>query len=76
MRNKAKGKKAKTASYKAIMASVTKEMAQPRAAESVQKAADEQSKKKLGKLVNHQAARAAKAHIEQYGTGTPVEGTS
>jgi hypothetical protein len=76
MRNKAKGKKAKAASYKAIMASVRKEMAQPRVAESAQVASLEQGKKKLGKPPSHHAARAAKAHSEQYGTGTPVEGTS
>jgi hypothetical protein len=77
MPNKTKGKKAEAASYKAIMASVTKEMAQPRVAESAQLAADEQKKKRFGKPANHHAGRAAKAHIEQYGTGTPtVEETS
>ena len=48
MRNKTKGKKAEAARYRAIMASVTKEMAQPRVAESAQVAAAEQSKQKRG----------------------------
>jgi len=71
MRKKTKRKKTKTASYKLVVASVTKEMAQPRVAESAQVAADKRSKKRRGN-----PARPAKAHVEQYGTGTPtVEGT-
>ena len=42
MRNKTKGKKTRAASYKAVVASVTKEMAQPRVAESAQIEADRQ----------------------------------
>jgi hypothetical protein len=76
MRKKTKVKKAEEASYKAIVASVTKEMAQPRVAESAQLAADEQSKKSYGKTPSHHAGKAAKPHIEEYGTGTPVEETS
>lgn len=72
MRNKKKGKKAEAASNKAIMASVTKEMAQPRVAESAQVAADEQTKKRRGKPASRHAGRAAKTHIEQYGSGTPI----
>jgi hypothetical protein len=70
MRTKTKRKKTKAASYNAVVASVAKEMAQPRVAESAQ-AAEEQRKKRRGK-----PARAAKAHVERYGTGTPAaEGT-
>jgi hypothetical protein len=76
MRNKTKGKKTQAASYKAVVASVTKEMAQPRVAESAQLIADEQSKKRHGKPASHHAGRTAKPHIEEYGTGTPVEETS
>jgi hypothetical protein len=71
-KKKTKAKKTRAASYKAVVASVTKEMARPRVAESAQAATDAQSQKRRGK-----AARAAKAHIERYGTGTPTaEGTS
>lgn len=72
MRNKTKGKKTEAASYQATMASVSKEMAQPRVAESALRAADEQSKKSRGKPTSHHAERAAKPHIEHYGTGTPA----
>ena len=72
MRNKKKGKKAKVASNRAIITSITEEMAQPRVAESAQVAADEQSKKRRGKPTSHHAGRAAKTHIEQYGSGTPT----
>jgi hypothetical protein len=72
MRKKKKGKKAETASSKAIMASVTKEMAQPRVAESAQVAADGRSKKRRGKPPSRRAGRTAKTRIEQYGSGTPT----
>ena len=72
MRNKKKGKKAKVASNRAIITSITEEMAQPRVAESAQVAADEQSKKRRRKPTSHHPGRAAKTHIEQYGTGTPA----
>ena len=76
MRNKTKGKTTQAASYKAVMASVTKEMAQPRVAESAQLTADEQSKKRHGKPASHHAGKAPKPRIEEYGTGTPTEETS
>jgi hypothetical protein len=76
MRNKTKGKKTEAASYNAVVASVTKEMAQPRVAESAQLTADEQSKKGRGKPTSHPGGRSAKPHIEKYGTGTPMEETS
>jgi len=72
MPKKTEGKKAEAASYQAIMASVTKEMAQPRVAESAQVTVDARNKKRPGKPANHRAGRAAKPHIEQYGTGTPI----
>jgi hypothetical protein len=76
MRKKTKGKKTRPASYKAVVASITKEMAQPRFAESAQVAAEEQSKKRRGKLARQRAGRVAKPHVEEYGTGTPVEETA
>lgn len=72
MRNKTKGKKAEAASYKAIMASVTKEMAQPRVAESAQVAADEQSKKRRGKPTGLHSGREAETHIDKCGSGAPT----
>ena len=71
-----KDRKAKIKSNKALLASVIEEMAQPRVAESAQLIADEQSKKRHGKPTSHHAGRTAKPHIEEYGTGTPVEETS
>jgi hypothetical protein len=76
MRNKTKGNKTQAASYKAVVASVTKEMAQPRVAGSAQLTADERSKKKRGEPTSHHTGKAAKPHIEEYGTGTPTEETS
>jgi hypothetical protein len=76
MRNKTSGKKTRAASYRAVVASVRKEMAQPRVAESAQVAVEEQNKKRRGKLASQHAGRAAKPHVEEYGTGTPVEETS
>jgi hypothetical protein len=75
MRKKTKGKKTRAASYKAVVASVTKEMALPRVAESAQVAAEEQSRKRRGKAARLHAGRAAKPHVEKYGTGTPIENT-
>lgn len=72
MRNKTKGKTPEAVPYKTIMASVTKEMAQPRVAESARVAADEQSKHKRGKPTSHHAGRAAKTHIDKYGSVTPT----
>ena len=42
--------KHKKESYKAFLAGITKEMAQPRVAESVQKATDKQQTAKVGKF--------------------------
>jgi hypothetical protein len=72
---KTKGKKTKAASYKAVVASVTKEMARPRVAESAQVAEEKRSRKSRGKPARQRAGRAAKPHVEEYGTGTPVEQT-
>jgi hypothetical protein len=72
MRHKNKGKKAKAASNNAIIASVVKEMAKPRIAESASHVADEQSEKRRGAPTRHQARGTAKTHIERYGTGTPT----
>jgi hypothetical protein len=52
-----------------VVASVTKEMAQPRVAESAQLTADEQSKKRRGNSTSHHAERAAKHHIDN----TPLQ---
>ena len=71
-----KDRKAKIKSNKALLASVIEEMAQPRVAESAQLIADEQSKKRHGQPAGHHAGRTAKPHIEEYGTGTPIEETS
>jgi hypothetical protein len=76
MRNKTKGKKTEAASYKAVVASVRREMAQPRVVESAQLTADEQSKKRQEKPTSHHAGKMAKPHVEEYGTGTPVEEAS
>ena len=51
MRNKEKDKKAREASNKAILASVTEEMAQPRMAESAKIKTDEQINARDGKPV-------------------------
>jgi hypothetical protein len=71
-----KDRKAKITSNKVLLASVIEEMAQPRVAESAQLTADQQSKKTHGKPTSLHAGRTAKPHIEEYGTGTPVEETS
>ena len=71
MRHKNEGKKTRAASYKAIMASVTKEMAKPRVAGSALRTADQQSKKRHGKPTRDHVRGTAKTHVEQYGTGTP-----
>jgi hypothetical protein len=71
-----KDRKAKIASNKVLLASVIEEMAQPRVAESAQLIADEQSKKRHGKPTSHHAGRTARPHIEEYGTGTPIEETT
>ena len=76
VRNKTKGKRTQAASYKAVVASVTKEMAQPRVAGSAQLTADERSKKKRGGRLSHHAGKAPKPHLEEYGTGTPTGETS
>lgn len=81
MRKNTKGKKtngkiARTASYKAVVASVTKEMAQPRVAESAQLTPDEPSKKKRRERTSDHPGKAPKPHIEEYGTGTPTQETS
>jgi hypothetical protein len=72
MRYKNKVKKVKAVSNKAIMASVVKEMAKPRVAESALQVPDERSEKRHGEPVRHHARGTAKTHIEQYGTGTPT----
>jgi hypothetical protein len=51
MRSKKKGKKAKEASNKAILASVTAEMALPRLAKSVQILTDKQSNGRDSKIL-------------------------
>ena len=71
MRSKKKDRKAKIASNKVLLASVTEEMAQPRVAQSARAAADEQSNQSYGKLTRHHSEGGAEAHTEQYGTGTP-----
>ena len=71
MRSEKKDKKSREASYKAVVASVTEEMAQPRIAKSARADADEQSRESHGKPTTQHAGGAAKPHIEQYGTGTP-----
>jgi hypothetical protein len=76
MRNKTNGKKTRAASYRAVVASVTKEMAQPRVAESAQVAAEEQRRKRLGKLARQRAGRAAKPRVEEYGAGIPLKKTA
>ena len=53
MRNKKRYKKAKEASNKAIMASVTVEMGQPRMAKSARIATDKQINARDGKPVPH-----------------------
>jgi len=67
-----KDEEAGVASCKAVVAGVKEEMAQPRIAKSARANADEQSKKSHGKPTSPHAGRTAKAHIEQYGTGTPA----
>ena len=59
MRNKSKtkGKRTQAASYKAVVASVTKEMAQPRVAESAQLTAAERRKKKRGERTSRHAGK-------------------
>jgi hypothetical protein len=76
MRDKTNSKKTEAAAHKVVVASVTKEMAQPRVAQSASLTADQQTKKRRGKSTSHHTERAAKRRIEQYGTGTPVEGMS
>jgi hypothetical protein len=71
MRVKKKDKKAKEASDKTVVASVTDEITQSCEPKSAQVEADEQSNKRHGKPKKHRAGGAAKTHIEQYGTGTP-----
>ena len=71
MRSEKKEGKARESSYKAVVAGVKEEMAQPRIAKSARANADEQSKKSHGKPTSPHAGRIAKPHIEQYGTGTP-----
>jgi hypothetical protein len=72
MRNKKRDKKAREVSDRAVVASLTEEMTQSRIAKSAQADADEQSKERHGKLTTQRSGRAAKPHIEQYGTGTPA----
>jgi Cu/Zn superoxide dismutase len=71
MHREKKDEEAGVASYKAVVAGVKEEMAQPRIAKSARANADEQSKKSHGKPTSPHAGRIAKPHIEQYGTGTP-----
>jgi hypothetical protein len=78
MRISRKDKQTKEASDKRTIALVTREMRRPRFAKSAQSAADvagrkadAAGRKKVGNLTKHHVARAAKAHIERYGTGTP-----
>jgi hypothetical protein len=55
MRNKTKGRKTEASSYDAVVAGVTKEMAQPRVAGAAQLTVGEQSKKRCGKPTSHHA---------------------
>jgi hypothetical protein len=72
MRSEEKNKKAGEESYKAVVASVTEEMAQVRTAKSARAGAEELNKKSHGKPATQRSGRASKRHIEQYGTGTPA----
>ena len=72
MHSKKKDKKAKEASDKTVVASVTDEIAQSCVPKSAQVVAEEQSKKRHGQPTTQRSGRAAKPHIEQYGTGTPA----
>jgi len=72
MHSENKNKKPKEASEKTIVTSVTDEIMKSCEPESEQVAADAQSKKRHRKPTNHRAGGAAKTHIEQYGTGTPI----
>jgi hypothetical protein len=72
MRSEKKDQKTREASYKAVVARVTEEMAQPRIAKSARADADEKSKESHGRPTSRRPGRAAKPHIERYGTGTPA----
>jgi hypothetical protein len=72
MRSDEKNKKTGEESYKAVVASVTEEMAQARTAKSARVGADELIKKSHGKPATQRSGRAAKRHLEQYGTGPPA----
>jgi hypothetical protein len=67
-----KNKKARIASDKAVVASLAEEMTQSRIVKSARPDADEQSKERHVKPTTQRSGRAAKPHIEQYGTGTPA----
>ena len=71
MRSEKKGEKAREATYKEVVASVTEEMAQLRIANSARADTDEQNRESHGKPTTQRSGRAAKTRIEQYGTGTP-----
>jgi hypothetical protein len=72
MRSEKRDKKARRASDKEVVASVTEEMTRSRIAKSAQADADEQSKERHEKITTQRFDRAVKPRIEQYGTGTPT----
>ena len=68
---KRKGTQHKKASDKRILARVIDEMMRPRFAKSAKLEADGQSHKRTANHTKPHVAKAAKAHTERYGTGTP-----
>jgi hypothetical protein len=72
MHREKKDKKAREVSSKAVVASLTEEMTQPRIAKSARADVDEQGNERLVKPTTQRTNRAPKPHIEQYGTGTPA----
>ena len=72
MRSEERSKKAGEASNKAVVASVTEEMAQAHTTKSARADADEQSKESRVETTTQRSGRAAKRRVERYGTGTPA----
>jgi hypothetical protein len=72
MRSEERNKKAGETSNKAVVASVTEEMAQAHTTKSARADADEQRKESRVKTTTQRSRRAAKRRIERYGTGTPA----
>jgi hypothetical protein len=72
MHREKKDKKAREVSDKAVVASLTEEMTQSRIAKSARADVDEQGNERHVKPKTQRTNRAAKPHIEQYGTGTPA----